>query len=429
MKIETPQIAWNYDVENTTCIAFHPTLPLLAVGGSDSTGHSVYLRIWNLDIKTLEEKTGTPELKKEAVLESIFRIESELQRGHSATVNAVAFSPCGLFLASGGDDNRVVLWTEKFKPKEFGSSEMTKAWADQRELSGHSKEVYDVRWFSDCKHLVSASLDFRAIVWDIETGSIIQTLDGHTNYVKGCAIDPIGLHVLTQSTDRTIKIFKAVKQRKCQFICKASVRRMKLGGTGSSQPQGMIADGNMPEDESKEEDYFKLFLDENLVETFFRRPDWSPDGSCFLVPAAQYQAKASDPPINCVLGFTRGNVAAPSFCLPMKSKPAILCRFSPCLFKREPGDQNLFSLPYHLVWAIGTAEKVLVYSSRSTVPLYVVSNLHYGCLTDLTWYRGHTLAVSAMDGYISFGFFSNADVGPELEEESRQLITQTILSS
>lgn len=222
MKFDTPQLAWHSDVENTTCIDFHPYEPLFAVGGSDSTGGNVFLRLWKIKLDLLEQKAGTPELKKDNVLvESIFGLETELNRGHSATINSCHFSPCGLFLATGGDDNRVIIWTEKIKPKEFESSELAKVWSDHRELFGHSKEVYDVRWFADCKHIVSASLDFRAIIWDIESGSIVQTIDGHhSNYIKGCSIDPTGQHLLTLSTDRTVKIFKSVKQKKTQFICK-----------------------------------------------------------------------------------------------------------------------------------------------------------------------------------------------------------------
>lgn len=137
-----------------------------------------------------------------------------------------------------------------------------------------------------------------------------------------------------------------------------------------------------------------------------------------MVPASQYQLKPGDTPVNCVLGFTRGNYSNPSFCLPMKSKPAILAKFCPKLFRRTEGDTNMFGLPYHFVWAVGTAEKVLIYSSKSLVPLYVVSNLHYGCLTDFAWFGANTLAVSSMDGYISFGFFNSSGVGEELEEES-----------
>jgi chromatin assembly factor 1 subunit B len=33
-----------------------------------------------------------------------------------------------------------------------------------------------------------------------------------------------------------------------------------------------------------EKEKFKLFLDENVIFTFVRRPDWSPDGSIFILP-------------------------------------------------------------------------------------------------------------------------------------------------
>lgn len=160
-----------------------------------------------------------------------------------------------------------------------------------------------------------------------------------------------------------------------------------------------------------------------LTISFFRRPDWSPDGSFFLVPASQFQAGPGETPINCVLGFTRVNLGSPSLCLPMKSKPAILVRFCQKLFKREEGDFNMFNLPYHLVWAVATAEKILIYSTRSQHPLIVISNIHFGCLTSLSWFGCYTLGVSSMDGYISFGFFTPEELGVELDADSKVLLT------
>lgn len=78
----------------------------------------------------------------------------------------------------------------------------------------------------------------------------------------------------------------------------------------------------------------------------------------------------------------------------------------------------MFNLPYHLVWTVGTADKVLIYTTKSEIPLYVVSNIHYGDLTDFTWFSSSTLGISSMDGYISFAFFSKEDFGEELEAEA-----------
>jgi WD domain, G-beta repeat len=38
-------------------------------------------------------------------------IDLHTLRGHSDSVNCVAFSPCGKYLASGGDDNLLIVWT------------------------------------------------------------------------------------------------------------------------------------------------------------------------------------------------------------------------------------------------------------------------------------------------------------------------------
>ena len=108
----------------------------------------------------------------------------------------------------------------------------------------------------------------------------------------------------------------------------------------------------------------------------------------------------------------------------MKSKPAILVRFCPRLFKRKADDFNMFNLPYHMVWAVATAEKIMVYSSRSQSPLIILSNIHFGCLTSLTWFGCYTLAISSMDGYISFGFFTADELGEELEEDSNDHLTR-----
>jgi len=84
---------------------------------------------------------------------------------------------------------------------------------------------------------------------------------------------------------------------------------------------------------NNEHQNFRLFLDENVLETFFRRPDFSPDGSIFIVPCGQYQKSNDDEPIMASLAFKRGNFSSPCICLPVTQKPAILVRFNPNLYK------------------------------------------------------------------------------------------------
>ena len=49
----------------------------------------------------------------------------DLQGGHTSTVNVVRFSPDGNHLASGSDDQMVIIWQLKMTPIEFGKVEET----------------------------------------------------------------------------------------------------------------------------------------------------------------------------------------------------------------------------------------------------------------------------------------------------------------
>lgn len=56
----------------------------------------------------------------------------------------------------------------------------------------------------------------------------------------------------------------------------------------------------------------------------------------------------------------------------------------------------------------------MIYTSRSTVPVGIVSNIHYAELTDLAWNQENKLCASSRDGFITI---IDIDVATELGEK------------
>jgi len=78
----------------------------------------------------------------------------------------------------------------------------------------------------------------------------------------------------------------------------------------------------------------------------------------------------------------------------------------------ENGPPPAFSLPYRMVYAVATQDAVLVYDTQQTIPLCVVSNLHYATFTDLAWSNdGLTLMMSSSDGFCSTLTFAPGELG------------------
>ncbi|KAG8914109.1 hypothetical protein FRC02_005111, partial [Tulasnella sp. 418] len=110
---------------------------------------------------------------------------------HSAPITAVAYSPDGETIATGGDDNRVIIWDSR-------------TGAQIHILEGHSARVWAVAFSSNDRLLASGSADGSVRIWNSATGILIHTLIHHSDAVRAVCFSPLGHMIASGSYDKTI---------------------------------------------------------------------------------------------------------------------------------------------------------------------------------------------------------------------------------
>ena len=151
---------------------------------------------------TDESQSSSPEVREKSFsqVQSSLRDAIEDAREHNVlkgdeyTVFAVALTPDGKTIVSGGEDKTIRLWDTSGKP--IGQP-----------FKGHQDRVNSVALTPDGKTIVSGGEDKTIRLWDTSGKPIGQPFKGHQDGVNSVAFSPDGKSIVSGSEDKTIRLW------------------------------------------------------------------------------------------------------------------------------------------------------------------------------------------------------------------------------
>lgn len=159
-------------------------------------------------------------------------------KGHGGSVWSISVSPNGRFIASGGIDGTIKLWSIEgqelrtlkahtgcvlyvcFSPDNkilasSGEDKLIKFWSlegqELRILTGHQRSVWSIAFSPDGQTLASSSADNTVRLWH-RSGKPLAILSGHRGTVWSVCFSPGGKALLSGSADNTVKLWNLVRE-------------------------------------------------------------------------------------------------------------------------------------------------------------------------------------------------------------------------
>ncbi|WVR00330.1 hypothetical protein IAU59_007473 [Kwoniella sp. CBS 9459] len=348
MRVTKPAwVAHNAGEKKARCpiysINVHPDGTRLATGGLD---HKV--KIWST-LPILDSEAEQDEANHKLLC---------TMAAHTGPVLAVRWAHHGRYLATGSDDQVVMIWgiDPAGGGRLWGSEEENyENWKALTRLAGHAADVVDLAWSRDDTMLASVGLDSKVCIWDGQSFRRLRELDLHQGFVKGVCWDPVGNFLATQSDDKTVKVWNAEDWSLVQSVSKPF----------ETSPQN----------------------------TFFRRLSWSPDGAFIAA------SNAMNGPVFVAAVIDREGWQSDISFVGHENTIQVAA-FNPRLFFRKEDEPGRATASCML--ALGANDfSISIWRNTLHKPLAVLKNVFTNDLLDLCWSNdGYQLYGSSADGSI-----------------------------
>ncbi|KAF6253709.1 hypothetical protein COO60DRAFT_393877 [Scenedesmus sp. NREL 46B-D3] len=413
MIIDCPEWVAHRHAEGISAIDVHPNGRRLATCGTDPQ-----IKIWNLLPVLDPAAEADPEVPK------LLAALSE----HQGSAHVVAFNHCGVLLASGGNDNTVLLYKlhSGVATSKLGASFVNiENWKTVANIRGHSLDVTGLAWSPSDRQLATCSMDGSIMVFNISADgqqhSPAHKLSGqHHGWVKGLAFDPLGRYLASQGRNG-VKVWDA------------------------SRDWALVTHQKTPFDRAPET-------------AFKNRISWSPDGELLLAVNASSGGqpttvlfKRQTWEATHLVGHRSSVVAAAAnprmFFAPRKLQAARRAAAERMLRQADGngsddgdeqqqedaaaaaggGSKEAFDDMPSMVCACSSNDKTFtVWSSELALPVLHCQQVHVGNIVDLAWTPdGYTLIACSNDDTVSVIRFSEAELGRAMSDEQlRALLEQ-----
>lgn len=159
--------------------------------------------------------------------------------GHEKDIYSIVFSQDGQLMISGSDDGTVRVW-DMFKPS---NSPLYVLDIDEPD---NSAGVTSVAANPDGKLIAAGTFGANVLLWDVQTGVLVEKLRGHKKSVYSVAFTPDGKGLLSGSLDKKLKYWdiQDVMTREKRCVCTTNFSGHKdfvLSVTVSNDSQWVIS--------------------------------------------------------------------------------------------------------------------------------------------------------------------------------------------